>query len=1013
MMDEEAENFIFLLDDRLPTYYDVAISLFQVCVKRNGLKGQKVLNAYYKALVDQWNKAFGEGHTITRKSVINKLEKLFDSYRNDVYLKCIRKTPRNPNDPLFKIRNQNKIWRQKVINKKGESNFSLFDIGKDMDSLKGEEKVFYEDQQNDRRFRISEEIDEDYVRRKEEEWLKEKLEEEHRRFELEAIEDEVLEESGNTSSHSLFNLSLNRSGFSRRTIPKESKHTQTDDNSVGFQLPRDNLRVCSDKCKATCATLSAVVGISVEKSRKAFQIVCSDYYGDEVYLNKKEAEDADEGPSEEPPLKKMKNDKLKRIIASAKVINNYKHMQASQVERDAGLALLNKREFEKSTLHYDTTSRCHIDGEWPSLILSFSDGRDFELRPIFFAYEDRQQIANLIVETMKRLSVAATSSDSSAKSIWEKLYAIMTDSVSKNLHIENIIADSLDSSHKPLHLLCKSHTVEKLDACNLKVLSSFETKIHQRDVLESINPRLKSFFRGKKTTVEAGIEALLNLVSHKTSAKPSSLGDLFDFICEREKVVKRLFLYQQRRFTKLGKSAASILESYSLIQMVVDEVKDSNQLVEACRIYLASEIFKTELEVLAYFTHHVTFPFLHCVEKSTQQDLLTILPKLYLDLKDGKIDTLCKFVVEMRHVPVNQPTSELGLKLMKLFCIEAAEGIMLQCGSEYGFSIQSSSRATDISKLEKNELQGLPTENLKCERNLSVFDNRSGKVGKSRNKKFTGKSIRNDVMLYRKVQGVVDPVSKLTTILLDKRESDWTAMQREKLKEKITLKLKKMTDFNIMLRNLLETCKKWGGPVTSASELLEILRRNPDLSEKILRNEFSYFVHTHITEKAQRPTLFRQNNISYDEKLENFCILLTDDDNNCTATIANLPTNQDGVKVLATDEDKQDDVTKKYKENEIRAVVWNENGKYTWYLGYVLKAIDNGEKYQIDHLVRVDQTSEKSWQYPGKEDIQMVLPEQILEVEIEGEWTTEERNRKFLLKNMKEISFDMKKHVSL
>ena len=142
--------------------------------------------------------------------------------------------------------------------------------------------------------------------------------------------------------------------------------------------------------------------------------------------------------------------------------------------------------------------------------------------------------------------------------------------------------------------------------------------------------------------------------------------------------------------------------------------------------------------------------------------------------------------------------------------------------------------------------------------------------------------------------------------------------------------------------------------------------------------------------------------------------MLTDDDNNCTATIANLPTNQDGMKALATDEDKQDDVTKKYKENEIRAVVWNENGKYNWYLGYVLKALDDGEKYKIDHLIRVDQTSEKSWQYPGKEDIQIVLPEQNLEVDIEGEWTTEERNRKFLLKNTKEISFDMKKkHVSL
>ena len=130
--------------------------------------------------------------------------------------------------------------------------------------------------------------------------------------------------------------------------------------------------------------------------------------------------------------------------------------------------------------------------------MSFSDGREFELRPIFFAHEDREQISLLLVETMKRLAVAATSSDLPAKKLWENLYAIMTDSVSKNLHIEDLIANSLGSTHKPLHLLCKSHTVEKLDECNLDVLARFEKKVKQREVLESINPRLKSFFRGKK-----------------------------------------------------------------------------------------------------------------------------------------------------------------------------------------------------------------------------------------------------------------------------------------------------------------------------------------------------------------------------------------------------------------------------------------------------------------------------------------------------------------------------------
>ena len=295
-------------------------------------------------------------------------------------------------------------------------------------------------------------------------------------------------------------------------------------------------------------------------------------------------------------------------------------MQASQVERDAGLTLLHRPANTKSILHYDTTSRCQIDGEWPSIILSFSDGTDFELRPLFFAYEDREQIVLLLVETIKRLSVAATGSDESAKKLWENLFALMTDSVSKNLKIEDGISEYFGSTYKPIHLLCKSHTVEKLDICNLEVLASFETRVKQRTVLESINPRLKSFFRGKKTIVEAGIESLLKLVTHRHSGNNTSQADTFDHICESEVVVKRLFLYQQRRFTNLGKSAASLLEAYPILKMLVEKVAVNNQPVEAYKIYLASEIFKTELEVLAFFTHHVTFTFLHCFEKSTQDE---------------------------------------------------------------------------------------------------------------------------------------------------------------------------------------------------------------------------------------------------------------------------------------------------------------------------------------------------------------------------------------------------------
>ena len=143
---------------------------------------------------------------------------------------------------------------------------------------------------------------------------------------------------------------------------------------------------------------------------------------------------------------------------------------------------------------------------------------------------------------------------------------------------------------------------------------------------------MKSFFLGKKALVQAGIEALLSLVTHDKFVKSCSQADLFDFICEREGVNKRVFLYQQRWFTKLGKAALLILEAKDVLQMLVDEVEGTNQLVESYKIYLSSGLFITELECLAHFNHIVTFPFLNCVEMSTQADLLFTLPNLHEDL---------------------------------------------------------------------------------------------------------------------------------------------------------------------------------------------------------------------------------------------------------------------------------------------------------------------------------------------------------------------------------------------
>ena len=90
------------------------------------------------------------------------------------------------------------------------------------------------------------------------------------------------------------------------------------------------------------------------------------------------------------------------------------------------------------------------------------------------------------------------------------------------------------------------------------MLAEVEKSVKQQKIFEGINPSIKSFFHGKSPLVEAGIEALMNLITHGKSRRSCSQADLFDHICEGEGITKRVFLYQQRQFAKLGKAAAAL-----------------------------------------------------------------------------------------------------------------------------------------------------------------------------------------------------------------------------------------------------------------------------------------------------------------------------------------------------------------------------------------------------------------------------------------------------------------------
>ena len=340
------------------------------------------------------------------------------------------------------------------------------------------------------------------------------------------------------------------------------------------------VRNCTDKIKSACAELSVKCNISTQASCIAIQTVCNTLYGHKYYLTKDEAIQNDPsmemykttGPKPSKWVKSAEKSEVpisihdyagyKNVLPSPRVLNDHKHVLAIQNEKKAAIALNQIESGIKVTLHFDTISHSKIEGDWPCLILIFSDKHWFPLQPLFFTYEDHAQIIRLIVETYKRFAATINAEEFaiSAKLSWEKTASIMTDSVSKTLQIGDGVAEVLQSSHTLHHLLCKSHPVEAFDWSNIHVLADIEKQLDYRNKLQTLNPAVKSFLGGSTCVVECAIASILSLVSHKKSAHSTNQAELFDHILQREQQVKHIAMYYEQQFTKLRYSATSILD---------------------------------------------------------------------------------------------------------------------------------------------------------------------------------------------------------------------------------------------------------------------------------------------------------------------------------------------------------------------------------------------------------------------------------------------------------------------
>ena len=231
----------------------------------------------------------------------------------------------------------------------------------------------------------------------------------------------------------------------------------------------------------------------------------------------------------------------------------------------------------------------------------------------------------------------------------------------------------------------------------------------------------------------------------------------------------------------MGYTAGAILHHLDDYHASLQKTTSNEMLVQACRLYLECEYVLIGLKVLAWFTFCITLPFLNMTEVSTQKDLVSILPCLHDDLLEKKTNTLSQYRVPYSF-QLDEPESPIELYLLGEMCTQAGKDLAKQRGREYGFSDASTTdsdpRATELHKLQPSDLEGLPTNNLECERDLSKFDKLARRSAASSNRKFTAKGMRNDMTLNNAGVVTVEKMTRDIAKVMDKSEQEWVKSQK-------------------------------------------------------------------------------------------------------------------------------------------------------------------------------------------------------------------------------------------
>ena len=503
--------------------------------------------------------------------------------------------------------------------------------------------------------------------------------------------------------------------------------------------------------------------------------------------------------------------------------------------------------------------------------------RAFPTMPI--ASETRENLASLKLTVLNILSVVSNGKYS-PKDLHEKITFKVTDGVSHNFYVEEIVALELGTDHIPDHLLCHTHPVMMFSRELVNMFSSIEQAIGSDKIFSKM---LVNATNTHDSITEQFMHCVVNLFSPELNHKAWNQSAQFSIHIAPAKNLAVGF--RKERFNRFVYLCAVILYLDPFIWSFLSKFEHvTNNLACIVRAFEDVDFLQVHLAVGALVGIHLVEPFLSLTTSSTvdyhqltvsmrqlYMDLTTTKPEKLLDLTKPAFDFItkerfdsCKYNKDLLAAVkrIVDQDSERIVKVLSLTLPKLASGFHRQRANVFGFGSFDPDSSMLVSKKDQVKLMKAPINNLAAERHVGSV-NYELKIRGGRQLKAASDSVvkaKSVDLIELKPVDEFDKFRELTKkdgklVEIWKR---WKEEQDKLEKTGLTMKevLNEQTDKR---RNTdLDKLKAMGGPFTKAEEVDAFVNSDVDNKTKVdrLYTEVRYCKNTSLSLPKASP-LFR------------------------------------------------------------------------------------------------------------------------------------------------------------